>query len=185
MSYFIHQSKRLAYLLRHSSLPDMQGWIQVSDLIARHGFTTEMLKDIVYNDESGRFEFSGDKSAVRTKYGHTNHVYIEMPAVVPPRRLYHGTSDKAAGKILSEGIARMNRHYVHLSETVAKAIKVGERHGTPVVLTIDTEAMYRDGHKFHNPTAGVWLTSHIDACYISIEPTVDIANKESVTDKPQ
>lgn len=185
MSYFIHQSKRLAYLLRHSSLPDMQGWIQVSDLIVRHGFTSHMLKDIVYEDESGRFEFSKDKSAVRTKYGHTNHVYIELPAVIPPRKLYHGTSDKYVDKILAEGITRMNRHYVHLSETTAKATSVGQRHGNPVVLAIDAEAMYRDGHKFHCPVTGVWLTNHIEPCYISIEPAEETPVTETPADSPQ
>ena len=70
MTYFIHQSKRLAYLLRHSSLPDTQGWMLIADLIARHGFTHELLKEIIYNDEFGRYEFSGDRSAVKARYGH-------------------------------------------------------------------------------------------------------------------
>ncbi len=46
MSHNEHQSKRLAYLLRHSSLPDIRGWMPLADLITRHGFTAELLKDI-------------------------------------------------------------------------------------------------------------------------------------------
>ena len=99
MTYFIHQSKRLAYLLRHSSLPDTQGWMLIADLIARHGFTHELLKEIIYNDEFGRYEFSGDRSAVKARYGHTNHVHIKLPPAVPPQKLYHGTSEKAVDKI--------------------------------------------------------------------------------------
>ena len=178
MTYFIHQSKRLAYLLRHSSLADTQGWMLIADLIARHGFTHELLKEIIYNDEFGRYEFSGDRSAVNARYGHTNHVHIKLPPAVPPQKLYHGTSEKAVDKILKGGIKPMQRQYVHLSETKEKAIKVGQRHGKPVVLTIDTEAMYRDGYTFHFIIKHVWLTNHIDPRYITIERTGDAATED-------
>lgn len=168
MSHNEHQSKRLAYLLRHSSLPDIHGWMPLADLITRHGFTAELLKDIVYNDEFGRYEFSSDRSAVKARYGHTNHVSIKLPPAIPPKRLYHGTSEKAVERILSEGIKRMQRQYVHLSETMEKATRVGKRHGKPVVMAIDTEAMYRDGYTFHFIVQDVWLTSYIEPRYISI-----------------
>ena len=49
-----------------------------------------------------------------------------------------------------------------------KAIRVGKRHGKPVVMAIGAEAMYRDGYTFHFIIQDVWLTSYIEPRYISI-----------------
>jgi putative RNA 2'-phosphotransferase len=42
----------------------------------------------------------------------------------------------------------------------------GKRHGSPIVLGIDTKQMHADGILFYRSDNGVWLTDHIPARYI-------------------
>lgn len=60
----------------------------------------------------------------------------------------------------------MSRLYVHLSATVDEAIKVGKRHGEPVVLEIDARRMSEDGIRSLVSRNGVWMTEFVDAKYI-------------------
>lgn len=62
----------------------------------------------------------------------------------------------------------MSRLYVHLSKDVETALKVGKRHGNPVVLKIYSGNMYKDGCKFYLSEKGVWLTKKVDKGYIEI-----------------
>ena len=62
----------------------------------------------------------------------------------------------------------MSRQYVHLSETTEDAIKVGKRHGDPVVLAINTQKVIDDGGCFYRVPNGIWLTEGIQAQYLSI-----------------
>lgn len=55
----------------------------------------------------------------------------------------------------------MNRQYVHLSADFQTAMKVGRRHGVPVVIVIDAEAMARDGMIFYLSENGVWLCDYV------------------------
>jgi len=50
---------------------------------------------------------------------------------------------------------------VHLSPDAETAAQVGCRHGQLVVLTVDAEALARDGQPFYRSTNGVWLTEHV------------------------
>ena len=49
------------------------------------------------------------------------------------------------------------------------AIQVGSRHGVPVILSIDTIAMQKDGYDFYDVGNGVWLTDAVDVKYILFE----------------
>ena len=59
----------------------------------------------------------------------------------------------------------MGRQYVHLSGDFETAMAVGRRHGVPVVITIDAEAMVRDGVTFYRSENGVWLCGHVEPKY--------------------
>ena len=161
-------SKKLLYLLRHSDVPDEQGWISIDKLVLDYGYTEQSLKQIVANDEKHRYEFSDDGTNVRAIYGHSNHVHIQWAESIPPKILYHGTAKKNLNLILHEGLKSMSRQYVHLSETVEDAIKVGKRHGVPVVLAIDTPKVIDDSGYFYRVPNGIWLTEGIQAQYLSI-----------------
>lgn len=161
-------SKKISYLLRHSELPDEQGWIHLEKLIQNYGYTEQSLKQIVVNDEKHRYEFSDDGEKVRALYGHSNHVRISWEMAIPPKILYHGTAKKNLNAILQEGLKSMSRQHVHLSETTEDAIKVGKRHGEPVVLAIDTQKIIDDGGCFYRVPNGIWLVEKVKSQYIKL-----------------
>jgi putative RNA 2'-phosphotransferase len=70
--------------------------------------------------------------------------------------------------IAQKGLKPSGRHHVHLSVDYETAVKVGMRHGIPVVLRIDAEQMYSDGTTFYVSDNGVWLTDRVDPKYFSI-----------------
>lgn len=168
MNNLIHNSKRLAYLLRHSNLPNRNGWVRVSVLLNEMSITLSILQGIVAEDTKGRFEFSEDESSVRALYGHSIEVNLELEPTTPPMILYHGTAEKYLENIMKDGLKPRKRNYVHLSETIDMAMQVGARHGKPIVLAIDTEAMISVGNKFYKAQNGVWLTGDILPKFLKI-----------------
>lgn len=168
MNDIIPYSKCLAHLLRHSDLPDHNGWVSISVLIQEYNFTAHELERIVFEDTKGRFEFSEGKSSVRALYGHSIDVNLGLEPTTPPPVLYHGTAEKYIDSIMKEGLRPRKRNFVHLSETMDMAKQVGTRHGSPVVLSIDIEAMIRVGYKFYKAQNGIWLTGDIPPKYLKV-----------------
>lgn len=168
MNNHIKESKRLAYLLRHSNLPNHKGWIKVDVVQNELGLSLLDIQKIVHEDTKGRFEFSEDKSSVRALYGHSIDVNLGLEPTMPPLALYHGTAEKYIDSIMKEGLRPRKRNFVHLSETMDMAKQVGTRHGSPVVLSIDIEAMIRAGYKFYKAQNGIWLTDKISPLFLKI-----------------
>ena len=168
ITQLIKRGKKLSYLLRHdkSYVFDEHGWREVNDLVANHGFTLEGLREIVATNNKQRYEFSEDMTRIRARQGHSIQVDVELPEATPPDKLYHGTAKAFVESIMSKGIQKGKRLYVHLSTTIDMATKVGERHGDPAVLAIDAKRMHEDGIKFFFSRNGVWLTDFVDAKYI-------------------
>jgi putative RNA 2'-phosphotransferase len=166
MNNRIYESSRLAHLLRHSSLPNHNGWVEINVLIKNNKFTAQELESLVFEDDKGRFEFSGDGLSVRALYGHSIDVDLGLKPTTPPSVLYHGSATKYIESIMEEGLKPRKRNYVHLSENVQTASSVGARHGTPIVLSIDTISMLQDGCLFYKAQNGVWLTLNVDKKYI-------------------
>lgn len=164
----VHGSKRLSYLLRHDKnyafLPG--GWRQICDLTENHSFTEEEIIHYVSSDSKGRYELNEDKSMVRALYGHSVNVELNLIPSTPPSVLYHGTADKYLESIMKEGLKPRSRNYVHLSESMDIAMQVGARHGSPVVLSIDTEPMIKADYKFYKAQNGVWLVQNVPVFFI-------------------
>ena len=76
-------------------------------------------------------------------YGHSVPVDLNYKPSTPPDYLYHGTAESNYNSIIEKGVISKNRQFVHLSEDIETAIKVGERHGEPVVLKIATGEMLK------------------------------------------
>ena len=159
-------SKRLAYLLRHSNLPDKYGWVSVDVLCKESGYKEHIIRTLVLFDDKGRFIFSDDQTKVRALYGHSIKIESDAVPVQPPAVLYHGTALKSLASIFEEGIKPMSRAKVHLSPTYGMAYFVGGRHGMPEVLEINSAAMAADGYVFYKITNDVWQTDYIPAKYI-------------------
>lgn len=168
----VRLGKHLAFLLRHDKeafnegLIDSKGWRKVNELIHNHGYTREILDEIVETNDKKRYEFNHDKTKIRARQGHSISVDVELTEATPPPILYHGTSTNALEGIYSLGILKGGRLYVHLSKDVPTALKVGSRHGKPYVLEIDTKKMHEDGIKFYLSNNDVWLTEFVDKKYI-------------------
>ena len=168
MKKIIQKGKQLAYLLRHDTEYnfDEHGWREVSDLIANHGYTQEMLDEIVATNNKQRFEYSEDKTKIRARQGHSVQVDVELKEMTPPDVLYHGTAVQYVDAILRGGIVKGKRLYVHLSQTEDTARNVGKRHGEPIILKVDARRMSENGIKFFLSNNGVWLTDYVDAKYV-------------------
>jgi putative RNA 2'-phosphotransferase len=167
------KGKFLALILRHApekvglSL-DRNGWANVKDLLTKANFTIEKLRRIIETDDKGRFEFSADGFKVRACQGHSIGVDLDLSVTIPPEVLYHGTADRFINSIFDKGIIAKSRDMIHLSSDIETAIKVGSRHGKPIVLVIDTGGMVRDGYSFYISNNGVWLTKEVPVKYIKV-----------------
>lgn len=151
---------------------DEHGWANVDELLegmnrAGRNIDLEKLKQIVAEDEKGRYRFSEDGTLIRANQGHSVPVDVELEEKEPPAVLYHGTAERFMESIMEQGLKPMNRLYVHLSKDYETAVKVGKRHGTPVVLRVDTAKMSEDGEKFYLSENGVWLTKKVGREYLA------------------
>lgn len=152
---------------------DEHGWANVDELIEGISKTgrkidLDILEEIVRTDKKQRYSFNENKSLIRANQGHSIPVDVELDEKQPPQYLYHGTAERFLNAIMTEGLKPMSRLYVHLSKDKKTAVKVGKRHGSPVVLMVRAEEMWKDGIKFYLSQNGVWLTKYIDVRYIEI-----------------
>lgn len=168
-------SKFISLILRHKPevigiTLDEHGWANVEELTAgiqrTQAFDMEMLEEIVRTDNKKRYSFNEDKTLIRANQGHSIPVDVELPVTEPPEYLYHGTGQKYAESIDQLGLIPKSRLYVHLSGDVDTAVKVGSRHGKPVVYRVESGRMQEDGYVFYRSVNGVWLTKEVPAAYL-------------------
>ncbi|MFD7732816.1 RNA 2'-phosphotransferase [Kitasatospora phosalacinea] len=176
----VKTSKMLSRILRHDPgavgvALDAAGWVGVDALLAalaRHGrpLSRAELDHVVATNNKRRFAYSEDGRSIRASQGHTVAVDLGLPATAPPDVLFHGTAERTLPYILAEGLRPMNRQDVHLSADTGTAVKVGSRHGRPVVLEVDAAAMALAGHEFRVSANGVWLTAAVPVQYLRRTP---------------
>ncbi len=168
-------SKFVSLILRHKPEAvgitlDEHGWADVDELIAgvskTRPFDRRMLERIVAEDEKQRYSFNEDKTLIRANQGHSIPVDVELEKRMPPDFLYHGTGEKSVSSIEKQGLLPMSRLYVHLSLEYETAIKVGARHGKPVVYKIASRQMADEGYDFFLSVNGVWLTKRVPVQYL-------------------
>ncbi len=171
-----HISKFLSLVLRHQPETigihlDPNGWVAVNELLEKstqHGIAIDMiiLKRIVETNSKKRFAFNESGDKIRASQGHSVAVELGYNSKQPPDILYHGTGENSVASILTTGLEKRERQHVHLSNDVETAMKVGQRHGKPVVLKIMAAQMYHDQFSFYLSDNGVWLTDHVPLKYI-------------------
>lgn len=171
-------SKFISLILRHKPETigitlDEHGWANVDELIAgiskTHEINREILEEIVRTDNKQRYSFNEDKTLIRANQGHSIPVDVELEEVEPPKYLYHGTGKKFREFIDAEGLKPKSRLYVHLSEDIETATKVGSRHGKAVVYRVFAGWMHKNGFRFYRSVNGVWLTKDVPTKYIKRE----------------
>lgn len=176
-------SKFLSLILRHKPETigitlDSNGWANINELLAGMKIDRETLNEIVKTDSKGRYKISDDGLQIRANQGHSlKGLNFEFERKKPPFVLYHGTAKKFVPSILEKGLLKQNRHHVHLSGDKETALKVGDRKGAPIILTIFAGRMHEQGFKFYLSENGVWLVDHV--------PTKYIINQQLPTSDPQ
>lgn len=168
-----NKSKKMSYLLRHKPEDlkmDKNGYVLVTDLLKKLSISLQDLEEIISDNDKKRFSFNNSKDMVRASQGHSIKVDVELKVVRPPKILYHGTSPDSYEKIIkSKGLDKMRRLHVHLTDDKSIAFSVGKRYAkykNPVILKINSAAMYADGFKFYLSENGVWLTDNVPLKYI-------------------
>jgi putative RNA 2'-phosphotransferase len=169
-------SKRLSLHLRHEPETlgltlEPGGWVNVDDLIkgfskTHFNITREQLETVVKENDKQRFSFDETGTKIRANQGHSTEVDLQLEPQKPPDILYHGTAQNVLENILKDGLQRMARHHVHLSTDKEMMLKVGQRHGKPVLLKVRAREMLEAGHKFYLSANGVWLTDEVPAEFL-------------------
>jgi len=172
------KSKFLSLVLRHQ--PELAGielddagWTTIDKLLAGCALagtviSREDLAEIVRTSDKQRFALSEDGQRIRANQGHSVPVELGYAPMSPPDVLYHGSASQYIDSIRSSGLSKQLRHDVHLSESIESTMKVGQRKGVAVLVTIDARAMAADGHEFYKTPNGVWLTDHVPPKYLTI-----------------
>lgn len=169
-------SKYVSLILRHKPEVigielDKYGYADIDELVSLIvkkdiKIARKDIERIVRQDDKRRYKIKDNK--IRASQGHSIPVDLELKEIYPVCDLYHGTAKRFLDSILKKGLVKGSRNYVHLSDNIETAKKVGERHGEPVVLKIDEQAMYSKGYQFYVSDNGIYLTDHVPAEYISI-----------------
>ena len=173
----VKAGKYISMLLRHRPeeagvILDDHGWTDVEDLIKKvspkYEITEEMLHQMAFAPDKQRYEFSEDGKKIRAVHGHSVKVDMEYETLTPPEILYHGTATRFLDSIMEQGLKKMSRQFVHLSEFTEQAESVGKRHGKLVILKVKAGDMHRDGIVFYKSVSGVWLTDNVPVKYLEV-----------------
>lgn len=170
-------SKEISYALRHAPWEyelemDEEGWVPVGQLLdALHrtdrwsNICEADLIEMIEKSEKKRHELIDGK--IRAFYGHSTPIKILKEEKMPPNFLYHGTARRFLESIRENGLLPQRRQYVHLSQDIETAEKVGSRHDNkPCILIIDAKKAWNEGIKFYLGNEKVWLADTIPSRYI-------------------
>ena len=170
-------SKFLSLVLRHKPeyiglTLDAQGWADIGELVEKASasgvqLTRELIAEVAATSDKQRFALDPAGMRIRANQGHSIAVDLGLAPAEPPAVLFHGTAEKWLRLIRAEGLKRGRRQHVHLSPNETTAMKVGRRHGHPVVLRIAAARMAARGHAFFLSTNGVWLTDCVPREFIA------------------
>ena len=174
---YIELSKEISYALRHAPWEyeleiNEEGWVQVEQLLdALHKdekwkkISEKDLITMIEKSEKKRHQILNGK--IKAYYGHSIPIRIVKEEKMPPEVLYHGTARKFTNSIRERGLLPQSRQYVHLSQDIETAYRVGIRHDMrPCILKIDAIQAWKDDIKFYYGNEKVWLANEIPSKYI-------------------
>lgn len=170
-------SKFMSLVLRHEPdrigiVLDPAGWTALEVFVSKlrkagHKVERADVERVVADNDKKRFTISADGRRIRAAQGHSVPVDLGLEPKTPPDILFHGTASTSLDSIFGSGLNAGGRRQVHLSLDHDTAVKVGGRHGKPVVLKVDCAKMVADGFKFYQADNGVWLVDGVPAAYLS------------------
>lgn len=176
---YVKISKFLAYILRHHPAKynlhlDTKGFANLNNVLnvlnerfTEEHITLETLKDLIHTSNKKRYEIV-DNTKIRALYGHSVDLKIQMPEIEnPPDVLYHGTTEQFWNTIKKEGLKKAGRQYVHLSEDITTAKKVGKRRTVnPVIIKIKVKRALEGGVTFYK-SGDMFLADYIPPKFIT------------------
>jgi putative RNA 2'-phosphotransferase len=175
----VHVSRFLSRHLRHAPEDlgltlEPGGWAPIDAVLAGATaagvrITREALDEVVRTSDKQRFAIDETGTKIRANQGHSVEVDLQLEPTEPPAELFHGTAERNVAAILRDGLRKMARHHVHLSPDSDTASRVGQRHGKPVILVVDTAAMRAAGHLFYRSANGVWLVDEVPAQHLRVQ----------------
>lgn len=176
----VELSKLLSWILRHGAneekLPiDGNGYVDI-DIILKHQrfvskkFSLMEIKNVVSNDQKQRFTLNSlpnGKMLIRANQGHSlTNVQMTMSIVDDASKLpvaVHGTYYRFWEKIKSEGLKRMTRNHIHLTESEHFNVEIsGFRSSSEILIYINVRKAMADGIVFYRSANNVILTEGID-----------------------
>ncbi|BFP43256.1 RNA 2'-phosphotransferase [Flavobacteriaceae bacterium GF1] len=175
---FSELSRVISHALRHQPSfyhieLDEDGWVNIESLIIGikkvtgkyDSLSKEILKQIVESSLKKRHEILGNK--IRASYGHSLKDKIAKESTKPPTYLYHGTKKEALKSIFEKGLLPMQRQYVHLSEKIEEAKKIGLRKTKePIILKVKSQQAFQNKTGFYKEANGLWLSDRIEPIYL-------------------
>lgn len=174
-------SKVLSLILRHQPeehgiLVEENGWVLINDLVSYVQQKVPGFEDLVASDvenlvfEASKKRHEIENGKIRALTGHSINVDIAYSAEKPPSQLFHATSSKYVEKIKSEGLKKMSRNYVHLSNNQSVAVYVAQNKYNKIqVFQIEATTAFNDGIIFYNAADGfTWLCEYLPPKYLSI-----------------
>lgn len=173
MKDYINIGKQISYLLRHNPedlVMDKHGYVNVESLLKKVGISQQDLDYIVDTNDKKRLAYDESHKKIRASQGHSIKVDV-VKSERPPKVLYHGTTEENYESIKKNGLSKMKRLYVHLTDDKNIAYSVGKRYSkrkSPIILTINANNMHNDGFEFYLSENNVWLTDNVPTKYISI-----------------
>ncbi len=169
----------LAGALRH--FPDdlglamsPQGWVEIPILVdairTRYRWANErIILALVESDPKGRYEINGRR--IRARYGHSVDVDLDYPANDLPK-LYYGTAEEEAERLLEVGLKSATQRYVHLSTNPEKAWEVGTfRTSNPKIIMIDAAGAQSAGVKMMKVNENMVISEPIPPRFLSLLTT--------------
>ena len=115
----------------HGDMPE-----KVARICKLYNVTEEEAEKMMADIDKRRmtnYRFYTDQKWGWQRIRHSIPVDVELKKAIPPEFLYHGTGEKYVASIDKTGLIPKSRLYVHLSGDEDTAVKVGSRHGKPVI----------------------------------------------------
>ncbi len=169
-------SRYLSLILRHKPWVagvtlDRHGWADVEELLAgvsrKYPINKEILEEIVRTDNKQRYSFNDEKTKIRP----IRAIPFPSTSSCPwSRRRPSSITVRAreyTASIERQGLRPKSRLYVHLSGDAVTARKVGQRHGKPVIYTVASGKMVKEGFTFYRSVNGVWLTKKVPPRFLT------------------
>jgi 2'-phosphotransferase len=196
---YIHQSKYLALILRHKAKDfgleiDPSGWIKVDDIINLKNpkkifLSLDIIKDIVKNDEKGRYELSSNSSTfyIRAVQGHSIKSVsneealkkLNINEIFNFSCVVHGTYFNNWELIKKSGLNKMNRNAIHFSIGYKndENVKSGMRNNCNVFIEINLIYAFFNGFEFFISKNNVILCSGNNEGFLPVEYFKKVSDK--------